>query len=66
MGQHKTNPTAILAKEGKLPPKKKAPSKREVMGYAEYLIAQRIKNSIWDGKQVLKNIEEMDKNNEEQ
>jgi hypothetical protein len=23
MGQHKTNPTAILAKEGKLPPKEK-------------------------------------------
>ena len=29
MGQHKYNPTAIAAKEGKLPPKPKKPSKRE-------------------------------------
>ena len=30
MGQHKYNPTAIAAKEGKLPPKPKQMSKREV------------------------------------
>ena len=30
MGQHKTNPTAIAAKEGKLPPKEKKLSKREI------------------------------------
>lgn len=29
MGQHKTNPTAIAAKNGELPPKKKPMSKRE-------------------------------------
>ena len=29
MGHHKTNPTAIAAKNGELPPKKKGPSKRE-------------------------------------
>ena len=29
MGQHKTNPIAIAAKEGKLPPKPKKLSKRE-------------------------------------
>lgn len=29
MGQHKSNPTAIAAKEGKLPPKPPALSKRE-------------------------------------
>ena len=29
MGQHKTNPVAIAAKEGKLPPKQPKPSKRE-------------------------------------
>lgn len=29
MGQHKYNPTAIAAKEGKLPPKEKKMSKRE-------------------------------------
>lgn len=30
MGQHKTNPTAIAAKEGKIPPKPKKKGKREV------------------------------------
>ena len=30
MGQHKTNPTAIAAKNGELPPKKPKPSKRQV------------------------------------
>jgi len=29
MGQHKTNPVAIAAKEGRLPPKEPRPSKRE-------------------------------------
>lgn len=29
MGEHKHNPTAIAAREGKLPPKKKKMSKRE-------------------------------------
>lgn len=29
MGQHKTNPTAIAAKRGELPPKPKPMSKRE-------------------------------------
>lgn len=29
MGQHKTNPTAIAAKRGELPPKSKPMSKRE-------------------------------------
>ena len=29
MGQHKTNPTAIAAKEGKIPPKPKKKGKRE-------------------------------------
>lgn len=29
MGQHKYNPTAIAAKEGKLPPKEKKLNKRE-------------------------------------
>lgn len=30
MGQHKTNPTAIAAKEGKIPPKPKRKGKREL------------------------------------
>lgn len=30
MGQHKTNPTAIAAKNGELLPKKSKPSKRQV------------------------------------
>ena len=29
MGQHKTNPVAIAAKNGELPPKKKSMGKRE-------------------------------------
>lgn len=29
MGQHKHNPVAIAAAQGKLPPKKKRPGKRE-------------------------------------
>lgn len=35
MGQHKHNPTALAAREGKLPPKPKRPSKleREAMAY---------------------------------
>ena len=30
MGQHKTNPTAIAAKNGELPPKPKKKSKRQL------------------------------------
>jgi len=30
MGHHKTNPTAIAAKEGKLPPKPPKKSKRQI------------------------------------
>lgn len=30
MGQHKTNPTAVAAKNGELPPKEKKPGKREL------------------------------------
>lgn len=30
MGQHKSNPTAIAAKEGKIQPKPKPPGKREM------------------------------------
>lgn len=43
MGQHKYNPTAIAAKEGRIPPKKKPHiSKRQ----AEWLIQQRIENEL--------------------
>ena len=41
MGQHKTNPTAILAKEGKLPPKKKEVrfTQRQLRAlYAEHML----------------------------
>lgn len=30
MGQHKYNPTAIAAKEGKIPPKEPKPTKTEI------------------------------------
>ncbi len=43
MGQHKYNPTAIAAKEGKIPPKKKSRiSKRQ----SEWLIQQRMENEL--------------------
>lgn len=38
MGEHKTNPVAIAAKKGELPPKKKPLSKRET----ERLLMQEI------------------------
>lgn len=53
MGQHKTNPTAILAKEGKIPPKKKGLSKREMMNQVIGFYA----NKVWYGNDVLKEID---------
>ena len=40
MGQHKTNPTAIAAKKGELPPKPQRMSKRELerLLYADLLM----------------------------
>lgn len=35
MGEHKYNPTAIAAKKGELPPKKKPLGKREAMRIVE-------------------------------
>ena len=49
MGQHKTNPTAILAKQGKLPPKEKCMSKSEMM--------KRLRHMFWNGADVLKEID---------
>ena len=44
MGQHKYNPTAIAAKEGKIPPKvkKKRLSKRQ----SEWLMQKMIENEL--------------------
>jgi hypothetical protein len=47
MGQSKHNPTAQLAKEGKLPPKKKPMSKKETERFLyskayEYLLARTL------------------------
>ncbi len=41
MGQHKTNPTAIAAKRGELPPKPKPMSKREAEQRLREKIARR-------------------------
>lgn len=41
MGQHKTNPTAIFAKNGELPPKKKKMSKRK----RDTLVRKRIQDT---------------------
>ena len=43
MGQHKHNPTAIAAKNGELPPKPKAMSKRE----AERLIYAKCQEILY-------------------
>lgn len=42
MGQHKYNPTAIAAKEGKLPPKEKKLSKHE----CDILLHNAVENAI--------------------
>ena len=42
MGQHKYNPTAIAAKEGKLPPKEKKLSKHE----RDILLHNAVENAI--------------------
>lgn len=42
MGQHKYNPTAIAAKEGKIPPKKKRLGKRQ----SEWLMQKMIENEL--------------------
>lgn len=43
MGQHKHNPTAQLAKEGKLPPKEPQMSKRE----SERIMMARVQNYLF-------------------
>ena len=40
MGEHKHNPTAIAAKNGKLPPKEKGISKRETERRAHQLMRE--------------------------
>ena len=57
MGQHKTNPTAILAKQGKLPPKEKGMSKSEMIEIAETLLMKRLRHIFWNGSDVLKEID---------
>lgn len=51
MGQHKHNPTAILAKEGKLPPKEPKigkPERRRILRkmFEEQLLAQLEKSKV--------------------
>ncbi|MBQ9168894.1 MAG: hypothetical protein IJX67_10890 [Oscillospiraceae bacterium] len=41
MGEHKHNPTAIAAKNGELPPKKKPMSKREQDAWLRQVIADK-------------------------
>lgn len=50
MGQHKRNPTAILAKAGKLPEKVKKKSKKEVDKEIEKLLAQELLWLMLGGK----------------
>lgn len=57
MGQHKTNLTAILAKQGKLPPKEKGMSKSEMMEIAETLLMKRLRHIFCNESDVLKEID---------
>ena len=50
MGQHKRNPTAILAKDGKLPEKVKKKSKKEIDKEIEILLAQELLRLMLGGK----------------
>ena len=42
MGEHKTNPTAIAAKNGELPPKQKPIGKRQSERDLEFMIMREI------------------------
>lgn len=42
MGQHKTNPTAIAAKNGELPPKQKPIGKRQSERELQFMIMREI------------------------
>jgi hypothetical protein len=46
MGAHKHNPTAILAKEGKLPPKKHRPTNAEIKRWIREKMNEEIENRI--------------------
>lgn len=54
MGQHKTNPTAILAKQGKLPPKPKGMSKAELHALIERNFFGKLLDSKWLKRESLK------------
>lgn len=47
MGQHKTNPTAIAAKRGELPPKPKPMSKLETEQWLWRQVARRYANFLY-------------------
>ena len=50
MGQHKRNPKALLAKEGKLPENLKKKSKKEIDKEIEILLAQELLRLMLGGK----------------
>ena len=54
MGQHKKNPTAILAKEGKIPPKQKRISERELHFMAMKKVYGKLLDSEWLKQEGLK------------
>lgn len=47
MGQHKYNPTAIAAKEGRIPPKPRKPSKAERDRAAYRALMKAIKKCVF-------------------
>ena len=46
MGQAKYNPTAIAAKKGEIPPKKKPMGKRELMRHLSAIVDDRINREL--------------------
>ena len=46
MGQHKYNPTAIAAKNGKLQPKPKKPSKREREAFLQNAVENAMRKVV--------------------
>ena len=66
MGQHKHNPTAILAKEGKLPPKEPKMGKPERRRFLQRLMEQELMNRIIAATEKQKAAEELSEETEKE
>ena len=64
MGQHKHNPTAIAAKEGKLPPKPAKVSKREARRILATKVQEVMFSPLIDAYTEMRNTDFPDEKNE--